>query len=138
MSPKRKPTLLELARQLPAAQAKVKATRPGRTKADDDYVKPLTAELARELGEVVSLEEIELPRGKPLPPSLGKLKRPEILALAADLDPVDRVAERATLKRLLRARKVSIPGLCPTADLVWLAMTSGAFGKANRRTAEEG
>jgi hypothetical protein len=129
-------SLLDLARNLPKAEAKSK--RVGRGKADQDYVKPRTAEVAQEFSDLLALGEITLPKGAEVPAKLSRLKRPALLALVEPADPYEKVAERATLKRLLKAKKVPVPDQCPTHELVWLVMQAGAFGRGNRRTSPKG
>jgi hypothetical protein len=129
--PKRELSLLDLAKGLPQAQAKRQAE--GRSKADDDYVKPQRQEIARGLTDLIDLGEIVVPKGAAIPPKLSKLGRPALVALAESLDPYDKVSERATLLRLLKTKKVKVPNQCPTHELVWLAMQSGCFGRENKR-----
>lgn len=134
---KRKPkeeSLLALAKRLP----KVQAEREGRSKVDADYVKPQRQEIARALADMLALGEITVPKWITVPDELAQQDRSVLVSLAEDLDPDNKVAERATLHRLLKARKVHLPDPCPTTELVWRAMTSGAFGKNNRRTDTEG
>lgn len=101
---------------------------PPRSKADDDYVSPTAKEITRVFEEIVSIKELSKPRSFTLPEN-----KKVMLTVLKDVDPFDRISERVTLHRLLKAKKVSVTPTTPTLDMVQMAMKTGCFGRQNKR-----
>lgn len=120
----KEPSLLSVAKEISKREAK--NTLP----ADRDYVVPTTAEIHREYEELVAIGEIVVPRHFDWPDR--KAPKKKLMAAVAIVDPDSKIAERATLRRLLKAKKVSVHDDCPTADMVQMAMKSGALGRENK------
>ena len=120
-------TLLDIAKELGREQRKV--VERSLTKADQDFVAPTSREIAVEYEELVAMGELVPPRNFVLDPNLPKKA---LVAAMDEVDPTGKIAERATLRRLLRAKKINIPVKTPTHTLVHMAMTSGCFGKQSK------
>jgi hypothetical protein len=123
--------LLEAVRAIGTPEAaRVVRKEPSRTKADADYICPTTREIEEVLQELLALGEIKAPHGFACPSGASKQKALEALE---SVDPYGRVSERATLLRLLRAKKATVPDGATTADLVRIAMKAGCFGQENKK-----
>jgi hypothetical protein len=121
-------SLFDLAKELGKREAK--KTVP-KSPADRDWVEPTSAEMHREYGELVTLGELHVPRSFTWPGS--KASKQKLREAAAEVDPFDKIAERATLRRLLKSKKITVHDDCPTVDMVQMAMQSGALGKENKK-----
>jgi len=113
-------SLLDVVKGLDKPPPKVPLTI-GPNWADQDYVVPTTAEVQREFAELVHLGEIVTTRDFEFPATQSKK---ELLDILSSVDPERKVAERTTLRRLLRSQKVEVPEHCPTSEMVWLVLTS--------------
>jgi len=123
-------SLLDAVRGIGKPVPEPKRKGPTASKADVEYVSPTAREIEALYAELVALGEIDPPRGFVFPGGASKKK---LLEALEDVDPHDRIAERATLLRLLRAKKTKVPDGAATADLVQLAMASGCFGRVNKK-----
>jgi len=124
--------LLEIAQSLqkPGTRKKPRQSIRGTTiKADSDYVAPTVKEIQRELKALIDLKELDSRQHFQYPKGSGKK---EWMAVLENVDPANKVAERATLRRLLRAKKIQVPDDTSTIKLVQKVMASGAFGRKNK------
>ena len=119
--------LLDIVQKLPRELSR--GTGPGWTRSDHDYVSPTSREIELEFSEALQLQELELPKGFKFP--FGGTKKALTEALEK-VDPNAVLAERATLRRFLKAKKVDVSEPCSTVEMVRLVLIHGLFGFDNK------
>lgn len=123
------PSLLDVARAIAGKAPEIVLPEPPkvspRTRADEDYVSPTAREIEEMYEELVALRELIPPKNFEFP---AKTTKKDLVAAILSIDPRAQIAERATLHRMLRSKKIHVPPDTPTPEMVKMALDSGAFG----------